>query len=199
MPVHRSSTGLFDEKELGSLLHFVTMERLRFFSTLCFAAAAVFHLLTFSDKDYSDIYGWAGLLHVCALAAVFMMIGVMTKRGERQDKFWPRFLGTRRGLTKWAGIFVIIYGLASLPVMVQLMDGKTASEVPSGCILSDEDGNTEKVSPEVCSRYRAWDARMFSGIWLIFFFFPMIYAWQVDDMRYISENILMEYDNPPDE
>lgn len=180
-------------------MRLVTMERLKFFSTLCFAASLSVHLMTFSGRDYSGIFGWAFLLHICCGAAVFMMIAMMTKRGERQDKFWPRFLGTRRGLTRWAGIFVIVYGIACMLLTIRAMKGRQPYDAPgTGRVLRDKYGNEEVVSPEAYAHYRAYEMRIFSGIWLIFLFFPMIYAWQADELRYISENVLSGLDEPPD-
>lgn len=200
MAAHTNGSGLFDEKEIGSLMRLVTMERLRFFSALCFTAGLAVHLLTFRGGDHSDIFGWAVLLHICCIISVFMMIAMMTKRGERQDKFWPRFLGTRRGLTRWAGIFVIIYGLACMPLTISEMNELQPEKAQGGgLVLEYELVHEDGLSPEAEARYNSYEMRIFSALWLIFFYFPMIYAWQADDLRYISENVLMELDEPPDE
>ena len=192
--------GLLDRKEMAALMRPVTMGGLKIFATLCFLAALTVHLLSFGEADHSDVFAWAWLLHLGCFVGIFMMVAMMTKRGERQDKFWPRFLGTRRGLTRLAGILVIVYGVACLPLTIRKMGGKRPYEpAAGGFVLRGEGGEEEKVTWEVFRRYRAYEVRMFSAFWLIFFFFPMIYAWQADDLRYISETALKKLDEAADD
>jgi hypothetical protein len=154
------------------------MERLRYpVATLAFLGlvlSLIVHVAAVRGADVGSAHPQVWSLHV-GIFVVFLPFVLASRTVFGKKRTWAQMKVTYPRWLIGAGIVLMVYVMANFALGMWALDGGSP-EIRDGQYVLQQHGRLLRVlSSDEYRAYKAWEVRMFSGHWLIFYFMPFAF------------------------